>query len=116
MAEKGEIAQSEKFHIFPQSFCAVCILKPFNSHISVVVCSFFDFGTVSKWCIRNGLRSSTCSQMLALSRDALFCLILLYPRKTNVFRGILESALSVHMSVCVQNTSFCERGRGIKSH
>ena len=32
-------------------FYAKCILKSFNSHISVVVCSFFEFGTVSKWCI-----------------------------------------------------------------
>ena len=28
------------------------ILKSFNSHISVVVCSFFVIGTVSKWYIR----------------------------------------------------------------
>ena len=33
-------------------FYAICILKFFNSHISVVVCSFFEFGTVSKWFIR----------------------------------------------------------------
>ena len=32
--------------------CAICILKFFNSHISVVVCSSFQFGMVSKWCIR----------------------------------------------------------------
>ena len=44
------------------------------------------------------------------------------PRKTNVFGGILESAclsvcLSVHVSVCVQNTRFCQSaGGGIKSH
>ena len=32
--------------------------------------------------------------------------VCLYPRKTNVFGGILESAcLSVRVSVCVQNTS-----------
>ena len=27
-------------------------LKFFNSHISVYVCSFFEFEAVSKWCIR----------------------------------------------------------------
>ena len=31
---------------------AICISKSFKSHISVVVCSFFEYGTVSKWCIR----------------------------------------------------------------
>ena len=40
----------------------------------------------------------------------------------NVFRGILESAylsvcLCVHVYVCVQNTSVCQRAVvGIKSH
>ena len=33
-------------------FYAICILKFFNSYISVVVCNFFEFGTVSKWCIK----------------------------------------------------------------
>ena len=33
-------------------FYTICILKSFNSHISIVVCSFFEFGTVSKWCSR----------------------------------------------------------------
>ena len=32
-------------------FYAVCILKSFNSNILGVVCSFFEFGRVSKWCI-----------------------------------------------------------------
>ena len=30
-------------------FYAICILKSFNSHVSLVVCSFFKFGTDSKW-------------------------------------------------------------------
>ena len=50
--EKGEIAQNEQFHLFHIFFYAVCILKSFNSHSSVVVCSFFEFGAVSKYCIR----------------------------------------------------------------
>ena len=33
-------------------FFAICILKSFNSHISFVACKLFEFGTVSKWCIR----------------------------------------------------------------
>ena len=41
------------FTYFQNVFCAIriCILKSFNSHISVVICSFFEFGTGSKWCI-----------------------------------------------------------------
>ena len=37
---------------FRNVFYAICIIKSFYSHISVVVCSFFEFGTVSKWRIR----------------------------------------------------------------
>ena len=46
--EKGEVAQNEQFWFIPQCFHAICTLKSFNSHISVVVCNFFEFGTVSK--------------------------------------------------------------------
>ena len=50
--KKSEIAQNEQFHLFHNVFYAICILKSFNSHISVVVFSFFEFGTVTEWCIR----------------------------------------------------------------
>ena len=52
IVEKGEIAQNEQFHLSHNVFYAICILKSFNIHISVVVCSFIKFGTVSKWCTR----------------------------------------------------------------
>ena len=52
IVEKGEIAQNEQFHLFPQYFLCHVYLKSFNSHISVVVCSLFKFGTVSKCCIK----------------------------------------------------------------
>ena len=38
-------------------FYAIFILKSFNSNISFVVCSFFEFGTISKWCIGEWDRS-----------------------------------------------------------
>ena len=44
---------------------------------------------------------------------------LLYPRKTDVFRGIWNQPVcsSICVSICVQNTTFCQSaGRGIKSH
>ena len=40
------------FTIYHNVFYTICLLKSFNSHISVVVCSFFEFRTVSKWRIR----------------------------------------------------------------
>ena len=39
-------------------FCAICILKSSNSHISIVVCRLFKFGIVSKWCIREWVKQS----------------------------------------------------------
>ena len=46
--EKGEIAQNEQFHVFSTMFP----MQPvFNSLISIVVCSFFEFEMVSKWSI-----------------------------------------------------------------
>ena len=54
---KSEIAQNKQFLLFEQCFFfSICILKPFNSHISVVVCSFFEFGTVSKCWIREWVK------------------------------------------------------------
>ena len=32
------------------------VLERINSRISLVVCSFFEFGTVSKWCIREWVK------------------------------------------------------------
>ena len=39
------------FTFYHNVFYAICILKSFNSHITVVVCCFFEFGMVSEWCI-----------------------------------------------------------------
>ena len=44
--------QMRIFTIFHNVFYAICILKSLNSQISVVVCSFFEFGTISKLCIK----------------------------------------------------------------
>ena len=48
---KGEIAQMSNFTFFHYVFKTICILKLYKSHILVVVCSFFEFGMVPKWCI-----------------------------------------------------------------
>ena len=57
IVDEGEIAQKEQFHLFQQCFLHNLILKSFHSHISVVVCSFFEFGMVSKWCIRECVKN-----------------------------------------------------------
>ena len=57
IVEKGEIAQNEQFHLYPQCFLCNLIIKSFNSHLSVVVCCFFEIGMVSKWCIRERVES-----------------------------------------------------------
>ena len=49
--KKVKLLKMSNFTCFPNVFFPICILKSFNSHISVVVCSFFEFGTVWKWCI-----------------------------------------------------------------
>ena len=40
------------FTFFHNVFYAICTLKSSSSHTSVIICSFFELGTVSKWCIR----------------------------------------------------------------
>ena len=60
------------FSFFHRVFYAICILKSLNSHTSVVVCSFFEFGTVSKWCIREWLNFSTRTKFLDISKFKAF--------------------------------------------
>ena len=47
---------------------AICILKSFASHISVIVCSFFEFGKVSKWCVREWVNSLPHNKILDWSK------------------------------------------------
>ena len=51
---KGEILRN--FTPFHNLIYAICILKSFNSNITVVICSFFEFGMVSKWYIREWVK------------------------------------------------------------
>ena len=58
LLEKAKLLKISNFNFFHKVFCAICILKKSSiSHISVVVYSFFEFGTVSKWCIREWVNS-----------------------------------------------------------
>ena len=46
-----------KLLIFLQCFLCNLYLKILDSHIAVVVCSFFEFGAISKWCIREWVKN-----------------------------------------------------------
>ena len=46
------------FTFFHNVFYAIYILQSFNNLISVVFCSFFEFGTVSKWWIRELVKTT----------------------------------------------------------
>ena len=50
--KKVKLLKMSNFTVFHNVFYANCILKSFNSHTSIVVCSFLEFGTVSKLCNR----------------------------------------------------------------
>ena len=51
--KKVKLPKMSNFTFFHNVFYAICISKSCNSHISLnfVVCSFYEFGMVSKWCI-----------------------------------------------------------------
>ena len=54
--KKVKLLKTSNFTFFRNVFYAIYILKSFNYHISVAVCSFFEFGTVSTWCIGEWLK------------------------------------------------------------
>ena len=53
-----KLLKMSNFTFFHKIFYAISILKSFDSHISVVVCSFYEFGMVSKWCITEWVKQS----------------------------------------------------------
>ena len=53
-----KLLKMSNFTFFHHVFYATGILKTFNSHISVTVCSFFEFQTVSKWGIREWVKKN----------------------------------------------------------
>ena len=52
LCKKVKLLNMSNFTFLHNVFYVISILKSFISHISVVVCSFFEFGMVSKWCSR----------------------------------------------------------------
>ena len=56
--KKVKLLKMSNFTFLHNVFCAICVLKSFNSHISVVVCRFFEFGTTPNGELGNGLKDS----------------------------------------------------------
>ena len=56
MWKKVKLLILSNFLFFQNVFFAIYILKSFNSHISVVICIFFEFETAPKWCIREWVK------------------------------------------------------------
>ena len=61
-----KLLKMSNFTFSQSDFYAICILKSCNSHISGVACSFFEFGTVSKWCIREWVKILSFGKELTL--------------------------------------------------
>ena len=49
--KKVKLLEMSNFTFSHNVLYSIFILNSFDSHISVVICSFFEFGTFSKWCI-----------------------------------------------------------------
>ena len=56
LRKKVKLLKISNFTYFHNVFYVICILKSFDNNISVVVCSFFQFGAVSEWCIRERVK------------------------------------------------------------
>ena len=108
--EKGEIAHFEPFHLFFHNvFNAIWTLKSCTSHISVVVCSFFEFGIVSKLCMRKLLKLQSASfnmtylrKMPTESRICSFSHDVLWPTEGR-FYGLTSMSLILQMLCTGQN-------------
>ena len=68
--KKMKLLKMSNFTFSHNNFYSTCILKSLNGHISVVVCSFFEFMTVSKWCIREWVNPLPHMPILVSSNSA----------------------------------------------
>ena len=57
MLKKAKLLKMSNFTYFHYVFNAICILKSLNSHILIVVSSFFGFGKISELCIGEWVKS-----------------------------------------------------------
>ena len=72
LRKKVKLLKMSNFTFIHNVFYAICISKSFNSKISVVICSFFEFETVSKWYIREwGNTSAGHSRLVLCNKEQL---------------------------------------------
>ena len=67
--KKMKLLKMSNFTFFHIVFYAICVSESLNSHISVVVCSFVKFGTVSEWCIREWVNKVLCVRVITKWRS-----------------------------------------------
>ena len=80
-------------------FYAICIFKSFNGHISVIVCCSFEFGAVSKWCIREWVK---CKAEELFSQANIQCITdfgILHFSVTNFWAGRIVWKFGIFLSV-----------------
>ena len=92
--EKVKLLKMSNFTFFHNVFYAICILKCFNNHISIFVCSFFEFWPVSKWCIREWVKDMLAYQEVKKKISMMLTLYQTMPcfhyrKKNNSFENIL---------------------------
>ena len=113
------------FTFFHNVFHANCVLKTFKSQISVVVCSFFEFGTVSKWCIREWvkttvLRKNACENIVTKEENASNQHFLHFytPVEDGTYYGITRGGRAVGRSpvLCPEHISKTTLPRVMKFH
>ena len=92
---KVKLLKLSNFTFSHNVFYTICILKSFNSNISVVVCSFLKFGTVSKWSIRKWVKRLTACYCL-VKCQAIFLVI-----KLSFFYKVLYSIKNIFTLILV---------------
>ena len=119
------------FTFFRTVFHAICILKFFNSQISVVICSFFEYGIVSKMCIREWVNFQpfpkqalvfTCLQYKSyentvgkgeIAHNEQF---LLFPVFSTLLENYLPFSLNLNLlsanSFSLEESKICHLGKG----
>ena len=98
--KKVKLLKLSNFTFSHNVFYAIRILKSFNSHISVVVCSFFEFGMASKWRTREWVKKRRSARQILplvtwlplafslLTAEVSLARILLFPPSPYLFRQV----------------------------
>ena len=94
--KKVESLNMSNFTFFHNDYYAICVFMSFISHISGVVCNFFEFGTISKWNIREWINNDKQPNIYGLR--------------------VLFSTLAVYNSnLCYLPTDYCHFQRSLFS-